>query len=208
MSGELLCGRGSDGTTRGRSRRADARPAPAAAVRSGERGQRHPHVETQLAQLVAQVVVEEPARPEDSGGIDQEADVEVVGSGGEGREEVVRRQVERHDPGFDPVGGCQFVGQPEVAAGVAEREGFVVQAEQREDRRVQVVDVDLVLGRVPAGNRRSERPRRGRRIAGTRRTGCCGSPAGTPRGGRSKRSSRFLTWVSVGPASRETRRVF
>lgn len=36
------------------------------------------------------------------------------------------------------------VGQPHVAAGVAEREAFVVEAEQVQDRGVPVVDVDFV----------------------------------------------------------------
>ena len=42
------------------------------------------------------------------------------------------------------------VGEPVVAAGVAERQLLVVESHQVEDRRVQVVDVDLVLDRVPA----------------------------------------------------------
>ena len=37
------------------------------------------------------------------------------------------------------------VGEPEIAAGVAVGELLVVEAEQVQDRRVQVVDVDLVL---------------------------------------------------------------
>ena len=42
------------------------------------------------------------------------------------------------------------VGQAEVAAGVAVGELLVVEAEQVQDRRVQVVDVDLVLDRLEA----------------------------------------------------------
>ena len=42
------------------------------------------------------------------------------------------------------------VGQAEVAAGVAVGEPLVVQAEQVQDRRLQVVDVDRVLGDVEA----------------------------------------------------------
>ena len=42
------------------------------------------------------------------------------------------------------------VGEPEIAAGVAIRQTLVVQAEQVQDRRVQVVEVDLVLDRVVA----------------------------------------------------------
>ena len=42
------------------------------------------------------------------------------------------------------------VGQPEVAAGVVEGELLVVEAEQVQDRRLEVVDVDGVLGDVEA----------------------------------------------------------
>src|SRR6185295_5485614 len=42
------------------------------------------------------------------------------------------------------------VGEPEVAAGVTEGQLQVIQAQQVQDRRVQVVDVDLVLGREEA----------------------------------------------------------
>ena len=42
------------------------------------------------------------------------------------------------------------VGQPEVAAGVAVGELLVVEAQQMEDRGVQVVDVDLVLDGLEA----------------------------------------------------------
>ena len=42
------------------------------------------------------------------------------------------------------------VGQAEVAAGVAVGELFVVEAQQVQDRGVQVVDVDLVLDRLEA----------------------------------------------------------
>ena len=42
------------------------------------------------------------------------------------------------------------VGQAVVAAGVAVGQPLVVEAQQVQDRRVQVVDVDLVLDRVPA----------------------------------------------------------
>ena len=42
------------------------------------------------------------------------------------------------------------VGQAEVAAGVAEGEAFVVEAEQVQDRGLQVVDVDRVLDDVEA----------------------------------------------------------
>ena len=42
------------------------------------------------------------------------------------------------------------VGQAEVAAGVVEGELLVVEAEQVEDRRLEVVDVDGVLGDVEA----------------------------------------------------------
>ena len=42
------------------------------------------------------------------------------------------------------------IGQAEVAAGVAVGEAFVIEAEQVQDRGVQVVNVDLVLGRVVA----------------------------------------------------------
>ena len=42
------------------------------------------------------------------------------------------------------------VGQAEVAAGVAVGEGLVVEAEEVEDRGVEVVDVDLVLDGLEA----------------------------------------------------------
>ena len=42
------------------------------------------------------------------------------------------------------------IGQAEIAAGVAVGESLVVEAEQVQDRGVQVVDVDLVLDRVEA----------------------------------------------------------
>ena len=42
------------------------------------------------------------------------------------------------------------VGQPEVAAGVAVGELLVVEAEEVQDRGVQVVDVDLLLDRLEA----------------------------------------------------------
>ena len=42
------------------------------------------------------------------------------------------------------------VGQAEVAAGVAVGEAFVVEAEQVQDRGLQVVDVDRVLDDVEA----------------------------------------------------------
>ena len=42
------------------------------------------------------------------------------------------------------------VGEPEVAAGVAVSELFVVEAEQVEDRGLEVVDVDRVFGDVEA----------------------------------------------------------
>ena len=61
------------------------------------------------------------------------------------------------------------VGQAEVAAGVAVGQPLVVEAEQVQDRGVQVVDVDLVLDGVVAvvvGARRSGgRPSRRRRPA-------------------------------------------
>jgi len=40
------------------------------------------------------------------------------------------------------------IGQPEIAAGVAVGELLVVEPEQVQDRRVQVVDVDRVLDRL------------------------------------------------------------
>ena len=58
------------------------------------------------------------------------------------------------------------VGQAEVAAGVAEGQPLVVQAEQVQERGVQVVDVDLVLDGV---NSRSRRSRRGDSRASRRR---------------------------------------
>lgn len=70
-----------------------------------------PTFRRKLAQLVGEVVVEEPARPEDAGVVDQHADVQGVG-GGEGREEVVRRQVERDGLGLDPVRLGRFTCQP------------------------------------------------------------------------------------------------
>ena len=42
------------------------------------------------------------------------------------------------------------IGQAEIAAGVAVGQPFVVEAQQVQHRRVQVVDVDLVLGGVVA----------------------------------------------------------
>ena len=46
------------------------------------------------------------------------------------------------------------VGQAEVAAGVAEGEAFVVQAQLMQQRRVQVVQVDFVFdGEMPDGSR-------------------------------------------------------
>ena len=40
-----------------------------------------------------------------------------------------------------------YIREPEIAAGVAVGELLVIETEQREDRRMQVVDVDFVLGR-------------------------------------------------------------
>ena len=48
-----------------------------------------------------------------------------------------------HDMAFD-------IGQPEIAACVAIRQTFVVEAQQVQDRGVQVVNVDLVLRSVVA----------------------------------------------------------
>jgi len=72
-------------------------------------------VEVQLVQLVVQVVVEESARPEDTGVVHQQADIEVVRRPGEDRQEVVRRQIDRDDAGVDGVSVLQFVGQPSQA---------------------------------------------------------------------------------------------
>ena len=56
---------------------------------------------------------------------------------------VASREDVRHDVAFD-------VGEAEVAAGVAVGEAFVVEAEEGEDRGVEVVDVDFVFGGEPA----------------------------------------------------------
>src|SRR6266516_2798617 len=53
------------------------------------------------------------------------------------------RQNVSYDVAFD-------VGQAKIAAGVAVREALVVEAEEVQNRGVQVVDVDLVLGGVIA----------------------------------------------------------
>ena len=56
--------------------------------------------------------------------------------------EVLRQNLLHHAP--------RHVGQAEVAAGVAERQLLVVQPQQVQDRGVEVVDVDGVLGDVDA----------------------------------------------------------
>src|SRR5437868_44780 len=76
---------------------------------------------------------------------------------------------------------AEHVGQPEVAALEAERQLRVVEAEQPQQRRVQVVDVDAVLGRVEAELVR--RAQRAPRAAGPRgscwRTTPCPAPPRT-----------------------------
>ena len=43
-----------------------------------------------------------------------------------------------------------YIGQPELATGVAKRQLRVIQTQQVQDRRVQVVEVDLFLHAVVA----------------------------------------------------------
>lgn len=65
-------------------------------------------VEVQLVQLVVQVVVEKLPRLQDAGVVDDQADVQVVRGVGDDGQEVIRRQIDRDDPGFDPVPPFEF----------------------------------------------------------------------------------------------------
>ena len=96
-----------------RSQEDDSAPPPLPQPSSGIVGedQHGTGVEVQLIQLVVQVVVEEPARPEDTRVVHKEADVQVVRGLSDDRQEVVRRQIDRDDSGVDGMSVLQVVGQ-------------------------------------------------------------------------------------------------
>ena len=101
-----------EGYRRGQEDHAPSPPLPHSSPEVVGENQHGTGVEVQLVQFVLEVVIEEPARRQDTGVVDQQADLKITRGLFDHRQEVLPGQIDRDDPGFDPVGFADFCRQP------------------------------------------------------------------------------------------------